>query len=52
MNPASMHDRSLPHLECAVEIAGMWHATRVVFRPLFAKNREGYRVQRDEIVMG
>ncbi|MCW1922417.1 hypothetical protein OKA05_07615 [Luteolibacter arcticus] len=52
MNPASTHERSLSHLECAGQIAGMWQSTLVVVRPFFAKNRKGYRVRRDEIVMG
>jgi hypothetical protein len=51
MNPASTRVRSLSHLGCAGQTAGMWQAS-VVVRPVFAEFRKGGRVRRDEIVKG
>jgi hypothetical protein len=49
MNPVSTTSRSLTHLVCAGQTAGMWHTN---VRPLVANFRGKYEhTRRDEIVM-
>ncbi len=48
MNPLSATCRSLSHLVCAGQTAGLWHS---IVRPLVANFRKYERARRDEIVM-
>jgi hypothetical protein len=49
MNPASTLSRSLSHVVCAGQTAGMWHVEVRPFAPNFRTKNECAR--RDEIVM-
>ena len=52
MIPAAVTSRSLSHLACAGQTAGLWHAAAVVVRPVFANLRKIERARRDGIAMG